>query len=137
MAAVAGNPWREFLATVESELGSQPRVLDIEAADLRLLASSINVTDLAQVFRGPVAVRFAMAGSGTEYEVADASIGTAPAGLQIELGARFYFLELAAPDIADLLTGSFQVVFVGQSHGEFRRLRAVADLIVGLQVGAR
>lgn len=127
------DEWTAFITDARDSLGGDPTDIRVTSAVLRLEPSSSNVSNLGEVFNGPIVFRIEMTGSSREYNLAEGVLQTGDPATSAELGPRFDYSRVDDADVTALLDGAFRVVFIGQASDEFRGANAIADLVVTLR----
>lgn len=128
--SLPGDPWGSFVAAARASFGGDPGDLSVAAATLRLAPSSVDVTDLADVFHGPVGLDIRIDATGVRYDLAEGSLDAAELGTEAMLGPRLRWSDVAPDDRAAVLAGSFSALFIGQAGTSFRDGSATAALTI-------
>jgi hypothetical protein len=127
------DPWTSFRDTINEDFGGMPSDITLEDATLSILDSSSGVTDLGDVFNGPVAYRIRMDGSGNTHSLAVADIRETSTATSIDnFALEFDYSTIGSNEQIQIIAGSIGIRFVGQGSDDFRRTSKRAELAATL-----
>jgi hypothetical protein len=124
----SGNPYGAFITAAQNELGADPGRIEITSVTIQL-NDAVGVSALNEIFDGDVDVIFQMPTSGDEVRVASGLVGAdTQGGGPIELIVEFDSDSLNDANYADLIAGSFKVLYRAPANPAYAATSAKTDL---------
>lgn len=132
----SGNPYGAFITEAQNALGADPGRIEITSVTIQL-NDSVGVAALNEIFDGDVDIVFQMPTSGDEVRVASGAVSAETEGAgPYELIVEFDSDQLNDANYADLIAGSFKVLYRAPANAAYAGSGAKTDLQINFEFEA-